>query len=239
MKRKKLALVAVGLALGFGAAAGAARSGLLGVLVIGGKGHPAASGIQVHGKWTLLVRNTHGKVVARRRFENALTADGAKTLIGILSGGQAVNLGLMPGNNYAGGYSVIGGQGIQLDDGTAPNSFKGCNLIINLNLCVAQHTDGSPASSEPGSGSLHVSYSGSAMVLQASIAPPAATTFTGVETMLKLCSFDAGGFILDPGQCAGEDGAQAHWLPLTAKSITPLSVLAGQSVSATVQLSFS
>jgi hypothetical protein len=239
MKRKQLALLAVGLALGFGAAAGAAGSGLFGALVLGGKGQPTASGIHVHGRWTLVARDRHGRVVARRRFENGLTTDGAKNLIGILSGGQATFFGLRPESDGSGEFSVVGGQGIQLDDGTAPDSFKGCNLLFNLNMCVAEHTDGTPASSEPGSGALQVSYSGSAMILHASITPPAATTFTGVKTLLKLCNFDAGGFILDPGDCAGEDGAQAHWLPLTSKSIAPMSVQAGQSVSVTVQLSFS
>lgn len=226
MKRKKLALVAVSLALGFGAAAGAARSGLLGTLAIGEKGHPAASGIQVHGKWSLVVRNRRGKVVARRRFENALTPQGADILVGLIA-----ETSFFPGaGNTWGGYGSIGGQGIQLDDGSAPG--HGCNLLFPIvNPCVIEHSNGAGASA------LSVVAAPSGITLSGNVAPAATTTFTKVETLLKTCTSDHG-----QDDCNDKQSSDAGvaWRTFTSKTLTtPLPVQAGQAVSVTVTLSFS
>jgi hypothetical protein len=243
MKRKKLALVAVGLALGFGAAAGAARSGLLGTLAIGGNGHPAASGIQVHGKWSLVVRNRHGKVVARRRFENALTPEGARCgLVGLLLGGYR-------DYNACGlaGGGVVGGLEVRLLDGSTPG--HGCNLLAlvppYLNLCVADHLSGdlSASYSDSGTGSLNAVPTASGVTLSTTITPPANVSFTGVATYLKMCDVHLAGLDeqeYDPHACAEENGNRFNWLRFTSKTLgTPLAVTAGQSVAVTVQLSFS
>jgi len=261
MKRKKLALVAVGLALGFGAAAGAARSGLLGTLAIGGNGHPAASGIKVHGKWTLVVRNKHGKVVTRRRFENALTPSGQCVLTSLLLGGTLHGFSQVPcqwrasyngGHNYATSPGVVGAQAIQLDDGTAPASFKGCNFIINVNLCFLQHYNGDASDvSGPapvGDGPLHVTANGSSLTLNASVTLPTATTYRAVSTLLKVCgTYYAGpnNHEQDPHDCAtisrpDEAAVDYAWVTFTSKTLaTPLTVAANQSLAVTVQLSFS
>lgn len=237
MKRKKLALVAVSLALGFGAAAGAARSGLLGTLAIGGKGRPAASGIRVHGKWSLVVRNTHGKVVARRRFENALTTDGAGVLASLLLGG------------VGDGAATVGGQGIVLDDGSTPGT--GCQLVITTNLCSAQHNDGYGVSNtfvvpddSSSTGSLHVAYSASpspTVTLSGSIAPPVDVTFTAVRTQIKTCNWTTESDDCGPKTSGGfTDYDTPVWRTFTSKTLgQALHVLHGQSVAVTVKLTFS
>jgi hypothetical protein len=47
------------------------------------------AGIQVHGHWTIVVRNPDGSVAAKREFENSLQFDGI-TLLPILLSGQGV-----------------------------------------------------------------------------------------------------------------------------------------------------
>ena len=47
---------------------------------------PPAEGIQVHGRWTLTVREPNGAVVEERVFQNALTTTDAAALTGVLIG---------------------------------------------------------------------------------------------------------------------------------------------------------
>ena len=59
---------------------------------------PTATQVTVHGQWTIIVRNKHHKIVARRHFENALTTGGAGLLARLLSrssaaGSWGVNIG--------------------------------------------------------------------------------------------------------------------------------------------------
>jgi hypothetical protein len=59
---------------------------------------PTATKVTVHGQWTIVVRNKHHKIVARRHFENALTSGGAGLLARLLSrtsaaGSWGVNIG--------------------------------------------------------------------------------------------------------------------------------------------------
>lgn len=53
-------------------------------------------GIQVHGHWTIDVRNPDGKLASHTEFENSLQASGANTLTGLLSG-QYVSGGFVVG----------------------------------------------------------------------------------------------------------------------------------------------
>lgn len=266
-RRTKMLVAVVSATLAFAGAAGAAGTGLLTITVHGGS--HAAGGIQVHGKWKLVVHARNGKVVATRRFENALTSDGAYELMGLLTGGTlgAFNSGHYGGSD-AGVYWVVGGQGVQLDDGTAFGSGQGCNLIPLLNPCLIEHTNGgSPyvpgytnsdcsgpmcttATDARGTGSLHLSASGSALTMSGTVTPYATTTFKKVITLLKVCFAKSGSnnqWQADPGDCANDNGDShdqvpfgPHWLPFTSKTLSPnLTVQAGQSVSVSVQLSFS
>ena len=47
---------------------------------------PPSEGIQVHGHWTITVRNADGSVAERREFENALEAFGSYLLVYLLDG---------------------------------------------------------------------------------------------------------------------------------------------------------
>lgn len=236
-KGRKIAIAATALALALAGAAGAAHTGMLSIRV-GGGGSPEASGIRVHGKWSLVVRDRAGRVVARRRFENALTSDGAQMLTSLMSGQMN---GFAVGGHNGGKPGAIGGQAIQLDDGTSPGSRQGCNFLPFGNACRIYHLDGytcDPGACLPSaadaSGTLGESVNGATITLSGSIAPPVATTFTKVETQLKTCNYET-----EADDCPSEDNEFQGWLTFTSKAITPLTVQAGQSVAVSVKISFS
>jgi hypothetical protein len=198
--------------------------------------------------------------VAHRRFENALVSSGQCVLTSLLLGGTLhgfvqgtpcqMEVTREDGATFA-SYTtpgVVGAQAVELDDGTTPNSFKGCNLLFDRDLCFLAHNNGdaSAISGGPtppvGDGPLHVAATGSSMTLAGSISLPVATTFTQVSTLLKVCgAYDAGASFKeqDPHDCADADGNYSWWT-FTSKTLSPpLSVAPGQSVAVSVQLSFS
>jgi hypothetical protein len=252
MNRRKTVLVAV-VALALVAAGAAGAVGMRALRLGLGLGRPTTTGIAIHGKWTLVVHAKNGTVVARRHFENSLTASGQNTLVDLLLGGTAPAFG-GGGVTEDGNAAVVGGQAVNLDDGSAPGGGQGCNGDVDLvewSPCFVSHLNGDVAlGADPsGSGQLHIAVSGGTLTLSGSATPPRATSITKVETMLKDCvttlpSIDfqtgtlTGGFDdIDPKDC----GTSANlWNPFTSKSLpTPLPVAAGQSVAFTVELSFS
>jgi hypothetical protein len=158
------------------------------------------------------VRDAHGKTVARRRFENALTTNGARILAQVVGG--------------AGTAGVVGGQGVRLDEAATGNA---CTLL-NVNVCTLYYVY------HPGAQSLANTGSGGAsFTLSGHVTPLATTTFTKVETLVKTCT----GYT-SAVDCADDEGALSGWQSFTSKTLaSPLTVQAGQSVGVTVQLSFS
>jgi hypothetical protein len=47
-------------------------------------GHP--EGIQIHGHWTVTVRNPDGRVASRHEFDNSMTTNGKQFILGVLIG---------------------------------------------------------------------------------------------------------------------------------------------------------
>lgn len=50
---------------------------------------PNADGIEVHGDWTIEIKNPDGSLAGRHQFKNALVSSGAQTLAGLLHGTAA------------------------------------------------------------------------------------------------------------------------------------------------------
>lgn len=227
-RRTKIAMAVASATLAFAGAAGAAGTGVL-MVSIGSGPHETASGIQVHGKWLLVVRGRNHRVVARRRFENSLTSTGAKVLVSYLepavSNGQVV-------------AGMVGGQEVVLDDGSTPG--HGCNLLVTQNVCALSHAETRGSSGgQPGSGSLHVAVNGSTVTWSGNVTPLVAVTIKKVKTMLKTCDTWLG---YDSEDCANKEptNGEAAWYDFTSKTLSPnLTVQAGQSVSVSVQISFS
>lgn len=75
-------------------------------------------GIQVHGHWTIEVRNPDGKLVSHTEFENALQPTGADALTGLLSG-QYVSGGFEVGISTSATPTIATpGSGLCGNDGT-------------------------------------------------------------------------------------------------------------------------
>ena len=112
----------------------------------------------MHGQWTIVVRNKHHKIVARRHFENALTTGGAGLLARLLSRSSA-----------AGSWGVNIGFGAIVDStNTASDSPP-----FYKNLTVTAPTSGPDANK---------------VVLSGTATPSADTTINAVDTYLGECT---------------------------------------------------
>lgn len=221
--RRKVIVAAVAAALVVAGAAGAARMGVL-TIGVGGGSHAAATGIQVHGRWNLVVRAKNGRVVARRRFENSLTSNGASILMRLISGAG----------------TLVGGIGVIID-GTS-SLGEGCQALPPqseyvaggaLNQCwlynfFCFNCQGSGLSAELSTAPT--------LTLMGHVTPAASTTIPKVETVLKECIEPTYDECDSETASAGFDG----WKDFTSKTLSPaLNVAAGQTVDVTVQISFS
>ena len=118
---------------------------------------PTATKVTVHGQWTIVVRNKHHKIVARRHFENALVPSGAAVLARLLSR-----------TSGAGSWGVNIGFGAIVDSiNTASDSPP-----FYKNLTVTAPTSGPDANK---------------VVLSGTATPSADTTITNVDTYVGEC----------------------------------------------------
>ena len=152
MSRKRVAAAfAVALAV---AAVGTAGASLMHRI----SASPTGTQVTVHGQWTIVVRNKHHKVVARRHFENALVPSGAAVLARLLSRASG-----------AGSWGVNIGFGAIVDStNTAPDSPP-----FYKNLTVTAPTSGPDANK---------------VVLAGTATPSADTTINNVDTYLGECT---------------------------------------------------
>ncbi len=119
---------------------------------------PSATQVTVHGQWTIIVRNKHHKIVARRHFENALVPSGAAVLARLLSRASG-----------AGSWGVNIGFGAIVDStNTASDSPP-----FYKNLTVTAPTSGPDANK---------------VVLSGTATPSADTTINNVDTYLGECT---------------------------------------------------
>jgi hypothetical protein len=119
---------------------------------------PTATQVTVHGQWTIIVRNKHHKIVARRHFENALVPSGAAVLARLLSRASG-----------AGSWGVNIGFGAIVDStNTATDSPP-----FYKNLTVTAPTSGPDANK---------------VVLSGTATPSADTTINNVDTYLGECT---------------------------------------------------
>jgi hypothetical protein len=211
MKKVSLAaILAVVIAILLAAAFGA----------FGGKGHavaakagtPFATGVTVHGHWTLQVRSSSGRVLRTYRFHNDLStpfAQGelARNLIGSSAAGPWQVL--LQGSPSPCTISSFTGQSCGIAEvGAEPAGFQGDNTY---NLTKSIITGG--------------------FRLQGSVIVDAAGTITTVHTYLSHCVSSVA-----PADCHGDNG----WSRVTQRVLpSAISVGPGQQVLATVDITFS
>jgi hypothetical protein len=171
-----------------------------------------AEGIEVHGHWTIEVRNPDGTLAERREFDNWLHSAGGQALAAILGrqasvGGWAIQL---IGSAFT-SRTPYGDVGVMIVESTYPAT--GSNIFRTLTLTA-------PAIGEAASQPLRLSGTATAERDGA---------ITQVETVMsRLAATEA------PSNRYGSSA------PFTSKTLdSPVSLTAGQSVTATVVITFS
>jgi hypothetical protein len=213
-----------------------------------GESQPKGSheGIQIHGHWTIEVKNPDGKLVTHREFENGLSnLGGASLLSGILAGA------VTPGSWWVNLESSNGDAIVVAQPGSS--AATGCSTFLaNLktsqlvgscsdNLSVAGAFLGTPGNLSGGlSGTTTVTLTGSGTVPKGF---PATIGYVETDDFVCLPS-------LSPAACFDVKGSPSIVnitnIALTARGLNgragtttaPVSVSAGQSVSVTVVISF-
>ena len=173
----------------------------------------ASEGIQVHGAWTIEVRNPDGTVASKTEFENSLEPAGGALLPAILARKSSVgywyvvlssSTGTQPCNSPSSQFACwIAESG---DTGTGPQIFQ--------TLTVGTSGTGS---------AIKFSLAGTATVANA-------TSITDVETLQQSCANTTA----PSTPCASSGG-----IPFTSKTLAaPISVEPGQQVLVKVDISF-
>ncbi|MGB6686458.1 MAG: hypothetical protein WBE76_01300 [Terracidiphilus sp.] len=197
-------------------------------------------GIQVHGYWTIEIRDPDGKLVTHREFENALLSNGS-TVLGNLLAGSGTSGGWQIGLCHSGGQNNCGTKANppgtvprMTEIGTAVGSSSDCTT---KDLCYGTLRVTLP----PSSGAQTVSLTGSVTSFPLGTATSPYVIDT-VDTEVGLC-ISALPSVNSPSACAANDfktlvGSSLTYY-FTGKSLKPtISVKPGQSVSATVTFSF-
>ncbi len=197
-------------------------------------------GIQVHGHWTIEVRNPDGKLVSHTEFENALASNGGASLLaGLLTGT------VTPGSWFVYLASDTSGDGAIVFAEPSSTAASACQANIEkqypYQVCYdALTVTGSQLAS--GGTALTgntVTFTGSAVLSSSAFAE----TIAWVETAQYVCSPSN-----SPSTCfdvaAGNEGAPS--VPLTARNLgdgvdsdpPSVQVSPGQAVSVSVVISF-
>jgi len=172
-------------------------------------------GIKVHGHWTIEVHNPDGTLVERREFENALTDRGSSMLAVVMHRGTTVGAWMVILGSQTASVPCPGNCVISEPTLTTGQSH---NLAVTDTLSTT-----SPAS----------------LVLAGSVTASQNGTISSVSTTLFLCDASVA-----PSGCISITGAgpfpfsQAILDGLQGRP-SPVNVVAGQIVQATVVISFS
>jgi hypothetical protein len=212
-------------------------------------------GIQVHGHWTIVVKNPNGTVAARQEFENTLDPiEGADLLTGLLSGEYATQGFLI--DLYAANGTICGSTDCEIFDSRTP---AGCPNTFCSTLTYTANL-GQPINGTANKNAIGYTLAGSATLL-----PTDGGTITIVGTGIQSCvppgalfntlsgttnlSYVANAAVSSafntyaPGANCGQGGPAGSitsWgapLLLTSTAITQ-TVTGGQSIAATVIITF-
>jgi hypothetical protein len=176
------------------------------------KAKSAAQEIQVHGRWTIVVR-AHGRVLERRSFENALTSGGAAQL-----------------TSYLGQYTYRQGPWTVV---VSNPCFYSTNNVATLCALSPPGVTYTPALATARFPVLSVTVqTGPSIVLSGSFFAQTNGTITSVSTFMKRCLASSG--------VVGSDCTGNNWMDFTSHSISPsIPVNTGQQVQVQVKVSFS
>jgi hypothetical protein len=215
------------------------------------KGDPSHEGIQLHGHWTIDVKNPDGTLVKHNTFENQLQYDGTQYLTALLSG-----------------YSVAGDYAIYFTNATATptssattnvvcpapastmySTFPYCSIVQNTTtqpgLFHCQHyvcVSGLTATPTFGSGVGLPNFT-----LAGSITAPQAGAVVNVYVGFAGCNIvsnttplptPSGPATITPVACEASI-TNSYGGTMSGTTITPITVVAGQIIQITVTYTFS
>ncbi len=214
----------LGLACALAVVVGLAVAAAFGAFASGGKATAAGAdaggnAVHVHGHWTVVVRSTSGKVVARYHFHNDFvgaslgTSGGADALAEILSGGKAP--GAWDLSIQGSACPASNGNFCQMFLPTASPSFF-ASPPDTKNLTVTAPTSGTDAFK---------------IVLQGDVTATDDGNITRVGSGLQKCPSSA--------TVGGDCGIGYNEITDRTLSSPITGILAGQDISVTVKLSFS
>jgi hypothetical protein len=211
----------------------------------------AGEGIQIHGWWTIEIRNRDGSVAKHVEFENALIGDGPAVLAALLSGNfvagswQLIVAGTQSpcsSNPENGCFMVAAGSAVA-------NTFQNCPTAVGVAnpqpYCYA--TLGTSLT-----GAKTTSFGFSSLTVSAQAYADTSTTISAVQSYIAPCPGQAGESSSEtPSACYSALGPVAVQFseydfaqPGTAcggagQPLCPIPVQAGQVIAASVQFSFS
>ncbi|MFZ0954454.1 MAG: hypothetical protein WBQ40_01895 [Candidatus Sulfotelmatobacter sp.] len=205
-------------------------------------------GIQIHGQWTIEIRNRDGSVARHLEFENSLVGDGPSVLALLL-----------------GGFAVPGSWELFLNGNPSPcsssNSATGgvCALLVGGSALAANVNAATPCATSPApvqSGTqpycyltLAPSLTGSSFTLSGQAYADTSTNIAAAGSQLAFCD----GAPISPSQCAAETTfvvgsfSEYDFYPAVSspscggsgQSLCEIQVQAGQVIAASVTFSFS
>jgi hypothetical protein len=189
-------------------------------------------GIQVHGHWTIEVRNPDGTVVTHREFENALVASSGGPFLANFLNSNGSNV-----TPFLWAVSLDGPPSCTLRANAPPSCVyltPPCgdhNCVITVpgvpSISFASDsqnlTTAAPASGSPNAGSF---------VMNGSVVATASTSIAEVDTLLLTAAPPS--FTLNSSQFTSATAG-----PNNPGFTTPVAVAAGQTIAVTVIISFS
>ena len=225
---------------------------------------PGGEGVKVHGHWVIDLKDTDGKIIEHRDFQNSLVTNGA------LQGGDLGLASVISGDASPGGLSIVF---VNVDTATNTDATQYCGGIITPSACYG-FTSSNNIITTAGIGfnAIATGLTSTVILGQAGTTPPTSSlvlsgnftipaglnTINAVETYLSLCeptgAITAPGFIkadLAPNACVASQPPNPNEYklayPLTSTTITsgtppavmPLNVTPGQVLTVTVTISFS
>jgi len=198
---------------------------------------PGQEGIKVHGHWVMDLKDKDGKVIEHRDFQNSLDRNNGTNLLiqlltGVVVGGNMEIDAIKTGTTgtFGGGgvdYSMFpaGTNVSSATCTTGTSGFSNSRYCFNNMTTTIQHDPVDSAGS---------------MILHGQFTAAADVVIDTVQTRNGGCFVTSGDF--GPAQCAAGTNlpqyAQSIYV-FTGTGITPLTVLAGQTLAITVTISFS
>jgi hypothetical protein len=213
----------------------------------GGGGH---EGIQLHGHWTIDVRNPDGKLVKHNTFENQLQYDGTQYLTALLSGYGV-------GGDYAIYFTNATAQATAsattnvvcpAPTSTTTSTFPYCSIVQNITtqpgifhcmhyVCVGGLTTSATFAS--GVGLPNFTLAGSITAPQAGAVVNVYVGFNGCNISSTVTPPTATGPATITAAACESQTVGSYGGTMSGTTITPITVVAGQIIQITVTYTFS